>query len=96
MIRGEYAVRKFMAAGCESVTLQDGSGMEVPGILPSAFFILNPTEEDGHLTGYHVYGGGYGHGNGMSQNGAKAMAEDGMSYEKILTAYYGDVELKCA
>lgn len=96
VIRGEYAVRKFMAAGCESVTLQDGSGMEVPGILPSAFFILNPTEEDGHLTGYHVYGGGYGHGNGMSQNGAKAMAEDGMSYEKILTAYYGDVELKCA
>ncbi len=94
VIRGEYAVRKFMAAGCGSVTLQDGSRMEAPGILPSAFFVLNPMEEDGILTGYHVYGGGYGHGNGMSQNGAKAMAEDGMPYEKILTAYYGDVELK--
>lgn len=94
VIRGEYAVRKFMAAGCGSVTLQDGSRIENPGILPSAFFILNPIEEEGVLTGYHVYGGGYGHGNGMSQNGAKAMAEEGMSYQEILSAYYGDVKLR--
>lgn len=94
VIQGEYAVRKFMAAGCGTVTLQDGSRIENPGILPSAFFMLNPIKESGVLTGYHVYGGGYGHGNGMSQNGAKAMAEDGMSYQQILVSYYGDVELK--
>ena len=33
---------------------------------------------------------GYGHGVGMSQNGADAMAKDGKSYIQILTHYYQD------
>ena len=36
-------------------------------------------------------GGGYGHGVGMSQNGAKAMADKGYDYEEILQHYYTDV-----
>lgn len=34
------------------------------------------------------YGRGYGHGVGLSQWGAKAMAESGWSYDKILTHYF--------
>lgn len=37
---------------------------------------------------------GYGHGVGMSQYGAEAMARLGYSYEKILKYYYKDVEIK--
>lgn len=33
-------------------------------------------------------GHGYGHGLGMSQWGAKAMAEQGFDYDEILTHYY--------
>ena len=36
---------------------------------------------------------GYGHRVGMSQYGAKAMAEEGSSYEEILTWYYTGAEL---
>ena len=36
---------------------------------------------------------GYGHRVGMSQYGAKAMAENGSSYEEILTWYYTGAEL---
>lgn len=36
---------------------------------------------------------GYGHRVGMSQYGAKAMAETGMSYEEILKWYYTGVEI---
>ena len=34
---------------------------------------------------------GYGHGVGMSQYGARAMAEDGADYREILTHYYTGV-----
>ncbi len=36
---------------------------------------------------------GFGHGVGMSQAGANAMAELGSTYDEILTHYYTDVEL---
>lgn len=38
-------------------------------------------------------GRGYGHGIGMSQNGAIGMALEGFSYDEILTWYYTDVEI---
>ncbi|MCD8347500.1 MAG: SpoIID/LytB domain-containing protein [Lachnospiraceae bacterium] len=36
----------------------------------------------------HIYGGGYGHGKGMSQYGAAQMAAEGASYLEILEYYY--------
>ena len=36
---------------------------------------------------------GYGHGVGMSQCGAEAMAQNGATYEEILKHYYTDIEL---
>ncbi|MFZ9693181.1 MAG: SpoIID/LytB domain-containing protein [Candidatus Nanopelagicales bacterium] len=39
-------------------------------------------------------GSGWGHGIGMSQWGAYAMAEEGKSAEEILTYYYQDTEVK--
>ncbi|MCC8103922.1 MAG: SpoIID/LytB domain-containing protein [Clostridiales bacterium] len=38
----------------------------------------------------HIYGGGYGHGNGMSQYGAAQMATEGASYLEILEYYYSE------
>lgn len=41
-----------------------------------------------------VSGKGYGHGVGMSQWGARAMAEDGKKAEEIVNYYFKDVEIK--
>ena len=41
-----------------------------------------------------VTGFGAGHGVGMSQWGAKAMAEKGLSFRKILKHYYTGVQIK--
>ena len=41
---------------------------------------------------FHVYG--YGHGVGMSQHGAMAMAKNGDTYETILTHYYPGTTVK--
>lgn len=40
------------------------------------------------LTGWKAYGGGWGHGVGMSQTGAVGMAERGRTYQEILRHYY--------
>lgn len=52
-------------------------------ILNSGFFAIEIV--DGIVT---FYGGGNGHGCGMSQYGAKGFAKQGMSYDQILKQYY--------
>lgn len=93
-VEGEYAVRKLLQTEYAGVTLQDGSQAPNLGMLPSAFFYLTPINEGENLTGYQLTGGGYGHGNGMSQNGAKHMAQAGKNYQEILKYYYGDVSIQ--
>ncbi|MCR4430782.1 MAG: SpoIID/LytB domain-containing protein [Tepidanaerobacteraceae bacterium] len=44
--------------------------------------------------GFNFYGRGCGHGVGMSQWGAKYMAEEGYNYMQILQHYYKNVEIK--
>ena len=92
-IDGEYQIRQFLALADPVITLQDGSTREGWQLLPSAFFYLQPVTEGDLLTGYEIYGGGYGHGEGMSQNGARHMAEQGEDYETILKNYYGQIKL---
>ena len=43
---------------------------------------------------YVIKGGGYGHGIGMSQNGANEMAKDGKSYIEILELFYQNVDIR--
>ena len=42
-----------------------------------------------------ITGGGYGHGVGMSQNGANWMAQAGKNYREILEFFYTDITLTC-
>jgi len=44
--------------------------------------------------GYVFVGSGYGHGVGMSQWGARAMAEKGASYKRILSRFYPGARLE--
>ena len=62
--------------------------------LPSTLFFVEPVRERGSETGgFRVYGGGFGHGVGLSQTGAVGMAEKGHSYEEILMHYYRGITL---
>ncbi|MFN2567851.1 MAG: hypothetical protein ABR499_22900, partial [Gemmatimonadaceae bacterium] len=67
----------------------------VPSNLLSTLFFIEPVHDKktGELTGYRAFGGGFGHGVGMSQTGAVGMAEKGRTYQKILKHYYRDIEL---
>jgi stage II sporulation protein D len=57
-------------------------------ILPSTLFDVERTMRGGHAAMISIVGGGNGHGVGMCQNGAIAMARRGYSYRMILSHYY--------
>jgi stage II sporulation protein D len=61
--------------------------------LPSAFCFFEGIYEGDVLTGYTVYGGGNGHGVGMSQNATKELADAGFSYTEILEYFYAGAEV---
>ncbi len=86
---GEYEVRKMLGASQTVFTLTDGSQASGMELLPSAFFCIeSATGEQGGLGYFLIRGGGYGHGNGMSQCGAAALAQKGMDYREIISYYY--------
>jgi stage II sporulation protein D len=87
-VLGEHNIRHVLNDGTSKVYRQDGSKVASPTILPSGFFVINTVKEKGAVTGYTLTGGGYGHGVGMSQNGAKAMAALGYSAADILRFFY--------
>ena len=84
----EYSIRSLLCDGQTRVLKQDGSEASAPNLLPSGFFVMDVVCEKEEVVGYRLTGGGYGHGVGMSQNGARHMAEEGMSGLEILTFFY--------
>lgn len=89
----EYNIRTLLAPLTSTIIRQDESEVEHLSMLPSAFFILETVQKDGKFDGYKITGGGYGHGVGMSQNGAKAMVDAGKTYEEVLKHFYEGVEI---
>ena len=84
----EYNIRYVLCDGETKVFRQDGSRVSSPTLLPSGFFVLETVKEKENVVGYYLTGGGYGHGAGMSQNGARSMAAEGRTAEEILTFFY--------
>lgn len=86
-IIGEYQIRKALCPENTEITLKDGA-IQNCSMLPSAYLTVQISQKE-----LMMQGGGYGHGVGLSQNGAKAMANLNYSYEEILDFYYPGVTL---
>lgn len=90
----EYNIRRILCDGQAKVIRQDGSSVAAGVLLPSAFFIIETGKSDEDVLGYTLTGGGYGHGVGMSQNGAKEMGSRGYGYQDILKSFFADCEVR--
>lgn len=90
----EHNIRYVLNDGRSKVIRQDGSETASATLLPSAYMVIVTGKEDDIVVGYSLIGGGYGHGVGMSQNGAKEMAAKGFKSEDILTFFYRACEVK--
>lgn len=91
-ITGQNAIRS--ALGDSSLTIRGKDGYKSTGwnSLPSGFIAIEEAgTSDSGVKQFKIYGGGFGHGAGMSQNGAQGMAKSGMDYEEILKFFYDGV-----
>ena len=62
--------------------------------LREQLFVIDRTYDDaGRVARFTFTGRGWGHGVGLCQVGAYGMARAGLSYEKILKAYYTGISL---
>lgn len=88
-VKTENKIRKALGGSGYTIKKQDGSEVQSTALLPSAFITI--TKKDGCYT---IQGGGFGHGIGMSQNGANAMAKAGKSEKEILELFYPGTKVK--
>lgn len=92
LVKNEYNIRSVLAPVGTLIYRKNGDTVNGAALLPSAFILLQKgtfREE----TGYLVTGGGYGHGVGLSQCGADAMARYGFTCEEIIEEYYPGTEI---
>lgn len=85
--------RYMLAPVSSKLEKQNGKSVSKMSILPSSFFyVTNGKDSEGKVC-FNIYGAGYGHGVGMSQNGANQMAKEGFSYKDIIHHYFQNITL---
>lgn len=94
LVRTEHNIRYALCDGKAEVIRQDGSSARAASMIPSAFFSIETSKEDGFVVGYTLNGGGFGHGVGLSQNGARNMALQSVDAEGILEFFYKGCSLR--
>ena len=87
-VKTENKIRKALGGSGYKIQKNDGSYADSSELLPSAFIEIAKDGSD-----YVITGGGFGHGIGMSQNGANEMARCGKNYIEILQKFYSGVEV---
>lgn len=94
-ITGSDSVRAALCNSSLTIKKQDGTTVTGWSSLPSSYIDIgvDGVDENNVIT-FHIYGGGYGHGAGMSQNGAQGMAKDGKSYAEILDFFYHGAQIR--
>lgn len=90
ILRNENDIRTALGVYQTEIHLNNGQIRVDISMIPSACFEVAEVSE-GRII---LRGGGFGHGIGMSQYGAKTMAELGYSYKDIIDYYYENVEIK--
>lgn len=88
LVKGQSNARALLSPEQVAIRKQDGSTVTGWTSLPSAYFYVDDSN------GFAIRGGGFGHGVGLSQNGANDMAKLGYLASDIISHYYTAVELK--
>ena len=88
-LSNESYIRQLLGVWINVLQDKDGNRVKAGEMLPSAYFYVQPIKN-----GIVLFGGGLGHGIGMSQYGANGYAKQGADMKEILNYYYQDVELQ--
>lgn len=87
-VTSEYNIRMLLFSGEAVIQRKDGKEVTGLSMLPSGFFVLKRVGGT-----YEIKGGGYGHGVGMSQTGARQLANLGKNEQEIICHYFPGVSI---
>lgn len=73
--------------------LRGGRIRSALGLREQLFVIDRHYDTNGRVTGFTFTGRGWGHGVGLCQVGAYGLAKQGLTYDRILKAYYTGIEI---
>ncbi|WMJ80233.1 SpoIID/LytB domain-containing protein [Clostridium sp. MB40-C1] len=79
--------RSFKCTSPPKISLQNKKFIDNWNTLPSSFFSIETIGDS-----FTIYGGGYGHGVGMSQYGAMYLGKKNVDFKTILNTYYKDID----
>ena len=82
-IVNQNQIRKILSSYYSIIKLSDKTKRTKLSMLPSAFISIKSVYKNNKLDGIKIYGGGFGHGSGMSQSAACQMAKK----EKVTRKY---------
>lgn len=91
-VRGDSNIRSAIKCNKDytneetTVIRQKGTPLTNLSSMPSSFFSIEKNNDK-----FTIYGGGFGHGAGMSQFGAIELSKDGAKYTEILSTYYSNI-----
>lgn len=92
VVSGQQEVRETLMTTSCRIQQQDGNTQQL-SMFPSAAFYIKDSMKEGKVW-FQIRGGGFGHGVGMSQNGAAGMADAGYDYREILNHYYKECTIR--
>ncbi|MCL2571010.1 MAG: SpoIID/LytB domain-containing protein [Defluviitaleaceae bacterium] len=94
-VQTEFNIRTLLAPRSAVVTRINSGDVNNLSLMPSGFFTIEKeTDTSGNLIAIVFYGGGHGHGVGMSQNGANVLLNMGYTYRDVLMHFYPGTELR--
>lgn len=92
-IQKEQNIKKLLTPAEFIITPIYGKDIKNFKAFPSPFFIIERQLQKSSIKSITIYGGGFGHGVGMSQYGVIGLAREGKSYTEILDLFYKDIQI---
>ncbi|MDF2674499.1 MAG: SpoIID/LytB protein [Clostridiales bacterium] len=93
-VEREQNIKKLLTPGEFTITPIYGKEVKNFKAFPSPFFIIDRQLQRSSLKSITIYGGGFGHGVGMSQYGVIGLARAGKSYTEILDVFYENIRIR--
>lgn len=93
---GENNIRHLLTPDAADFTITPLYGDKIKNmtVMPSSFFVIDKTMQGSKIKNVTIYGGGFGHGVGMSQYGVIGLVRSGKNYKDILDIFYKGIKLE--
>lgn len=87
----EYNIKRLIVEDSTQITPLYGNPLKSPSPLPSTYYVIDKITSNNALKSITVYGGGFGHGAGMSQYGVIGLIRHNKTYKDILDIFYKNI-----